>query len=89
MRLPQISAASVSASFVAVYNYFISDNDGNDEDLKSELSKTKEKELDFIIRLATTAAYADGEMNNDEKEVIIGYIESYQKRFKSSDFFKN
>ncbi|MEF2510035.1 hypothetical protein V4D06_19130 [Vibrio mimicus] len=88
MRLPQISAASVSASFVAVYNYFISDNDGNDEDLKSELSKTKEKELDFIIRLATTAAYADGEMNNDEKEIIIGYIESYQKNFKSSDFFK-
>ncbi|RYU63769.1 DUF533 domain-containing protein [Aliivibrio finisterrensis] len=92
MALPLIAAAGVGAGLVAAYKYFTEDkkqNGSNNKIEKPTLTKDKEKELNFIVKLATAAAYADGNISEEEESVIKGYIESQISTYGSSDFLRS
>lgn len=94
MPLPLIAAAGVGAGLVAAYKYFTDDKDKTNDKTeekpnKPQLTKAQQKELDFMVKLATAAAYADGNISEEEEKVINGYIESQVSRYEDSDFLRN
>lgn len=94
MPLPLIAAAGVGAGLVAAYNYFMDDEDKTNpkaevKPKKPQLTKAKQKELDFMVKLATAAAYADGNISEEEEKVINGYIESQVSKYEDSDFLRS
>ncbi|ENM3890305.1 DUF533 domain-containing protein [Vibrio cholerae] len=94
MPLPLIAAAGVGAGLVAAYNYFMNDEEKTNDTAevkskKPQLTKAKQKELDFMVKLATAAAYADGNISEEEEKVINGYIESQVSKYEESDFLRN
>lgn len=92
MPLPFIAAGiGIGAGLVAAYNYFTEDDNvkkgtGHTPPSKKELTPQKERELDFLIRLATSAAHADGVLCESEKKVIEKVINKAKSDFKSSEF---
>ncbi|MFA0046105.1 DUF533 domain-containing protein [Vibrio sp. 10N.222.52.C3] len=85
MPLPFIAAAAAGA---LTYKYF----SGNDKKKTSSardvteksLTKEQERELCFLVQLATSAAYADGDMCEKEKSIIQNYIDNEKMEYPSS-----
>lgn len=93
MPIPFIAAGvGLGAGIVAAYNYFKED-DKKDTKSKSQVKETlspqQEKELDFLIRLAISAAYADGVLCKDERSLIEGFINEAKEQYEHSDFFED
>ncbi|OOE57245.1 hypothetical protein BZG13_11715 [Salinivibrio sp. ML323] len=94
MPLPLIAAAGVGAGLVAAYNYFMDDEEKtNDNDemrpKKPQLRKEKQQELDFMVKLATAAAHADGNISEEEEKVINDYIEYQVSKYEDCEFLRS
>ncbi|MBO1254901.1 DUF533 domain-containing protein [Alteromonas sp. 5E99-2] len=87
MPLPLLAAAGLGAGLVAAYNYFTEEEKlAPVNQQKKNMAQEKEKEFHFLLKLATTAAFADGQLCEAEKKEITERMNEIRSKYSNCEF---